>query len=330
MIEQAVLDFLDALDPDLRRAAVFPFASDERRNWHYVPKERRGVPLTAMSEAQHQAAKALLRAALSERGYSRVEDIMWLETVLAELEQDHETYGPLNYVFSVFGDPAGQSPWGWRVDGHHLSLNFAHVAGETSVTPTFYGAHPATVAHGPRAGLRVLGNEEDLGHQLIRGLPEEQRAQAVISPTAFADIITGPGREDSLRQPVGLDLGAMTEAHCNLVLRIIEEFVGTMRPAAAEAERARIRDAGLERIRFAWAGGLELRQPHYYRLHGPTLVIEYDNTQNEVNHIHSVWHDPGRDFGLDLLRRHYESQPHRAGRHANAGRPGGAGASGDR
>ncbi len=310
MIERDVLDFLNALDPDLRRAAVFPFASAERRNWHYVPKQRRGAAMKAMSGAQRQAAKALLRAALSERGYSRVEDIMWLETVLAEIEQDRETYGPLNYVLSVFGDPAEEGPWGWRIDGHHLSLNFAHVAGETSVTPAFYGANPATVAHGPRAGLRVLGNEEDLGRQLIRGLSEEQRAKAVISPTAFADIITGPGREDSLRQPVGLAFGAMAQAHRNLVLRIVEEFVGTMRPAAAETERARIRDAGLERIHFAWAGGLNARQPHYYRLHGPTLVIEYDNTQNEANHIHSVWHDPTRDFGADLLRRHYESEPH--------------------
>src|SRR6266487_4349342 len=126
MIEHAILEFLDALGPELRRQAVFPFDSEERRNWHYIPKARKGVPLRAMREAQRQAAMVLLRAGLSERGYSRVENIMWLENVLADIEQDHETYGPLNYVFSVFGDPAGQSPWAWRVDGHHLSLNFVH------------------------------------------------------------------------------------------------------------------------------------------------------------------------------------------------------------
>src|SRR5690349_11629051 len=182
----------------------------------------------------------------------------------------------------------------------------------------FYGANPAEVEHGPRAGLRVLGNEEDLGRQLIRGLGEDQRATAIIAAKAFDDIITGPGREDSLRQPVGLAFAAMTEPHRNLVTQIIEEFVGTMNSGTAEAERARIRDAGLERIHFAWAGGLEPRQPHYYRLHGPTLVIEYDNTQNEANHIHSVWHDPTRDFGADLLRRHYEHLSHHAGRHRSA------------
>jgi hypothetical protein len=320
MIEQAVREFLDGLSPELRQAALFPFASNERRNWHYIPRERRGVPLKGMDEAQRHAAKAVLRAALSERGYSRVEDIMWLENALVEIENDPETYGPLNYVFSVFGDPTEKAPWGWRVDGHHLSLNFAHAPGETTVTPTFYGANPATVEHGPRAGLRVLGNEEDFGRQLIRGLADDQRAKALIKSTAFEDIITGPGREDSLRQPAGLALAEMSEPHRNLVMRIIEEFVGTMRSATAEAERARIREAGIERIHFAWAGALEPRQPHYYRLHGPTLVIEYDNTQNEANHIHSVWHDPSRDFGIDLLRRHYEHLLHHAGWQASKAR----------
>jgi hypothetical protein len=146
-----------------------------------------------MTEAQRHAAKALLRVALSARGYSRVEDIMWLENVLAEIENDRETYGPLNYVFSVFGDPAGAEPWGWRVDGHHLSLNLAYAHGEAAVTPTFYGANPARVEHGPRAGLRILGNEEDFGRQLIRGLAADQRAKAMIAAKAFDDIITGPG-----------------------------------------------------------------------------------------------------------------------------------------
>jgi hypothetical protein len=318
VIEQAIRDFLGALGPELRRQAIFPFNFEERRNWHYIPKARKGVPLNAMREPQRQAAMALLRAGLSERGYSQVEDIMWLETVLAQIERDPETYGPLNYVFSVFGDPTGQDPWGWRVDGHHLSLNFTHMPGEVAVTPAFFGANPATVEHGDHAGLRVLGPEEDLGRELICGLSEPQRTTAVIAERAFKDIITGPGREDSLRVPKGLALGAMAQAHRDLAMRLIEEFVGTMRPDAAEAERARIRERGLEYIRFAWAGSLEPRRPHYYRLHGPNLLIEYDNTQNEANHIHSVWHDPARDFGADLLRRHYDNMPHRAAAHAAA------------
>ena len=315
MIENAVRDFLNALGPDLRRRALFPFEAEERFNWHYIPRERNGVMLKAMNDAQRQAAMALLRAALSERGYSRAEDIMWLENVLAEIEDDPETYGPLNYAVTVFGEPGGKRPWGWRIDGHHLSLNFAHTPDGVAVTPAFFGANPATVEHGPHAGLRVLGAEEDLGRALIRGLSDSERERAIIARDAFDDIITGPGREGSLSRPAGLPLGTMEESHRTLAMRIIEDFIGTMRPDVAEAERARIRDAGLEHIHFAWAGSTEPRRPHYYRLHGPNLLIEYDNTQNDANHIHSVWHDPGHDFATDLLRRHYQHHRHRAGHH---------------
>jgi hypothetical protein len=253
----------------------------------------------------------VLRAALSERGYTRVEDIMWLENVLRQTESDAELYGPQNYVFAVFGDPTGEGPWGWRIDGHHLSLNFTHAAGEVAATPVFYGANPATVPHGPRAGLRALGAEEDLGRRLIRALGEEQRATALIAAKAPKDIVTGPEREHSLRAPAGLALGQMSEPNRNLTLCLVDQYIGTMRAETAEAERARLRDGGVERVHFAWAGELEPGRPHYYRLHGPTLVIEYDNTQNNANHIHTVWHDPTREFGGDLLRHHYEHATHR-------------------
>jgi uncharacterized protein DUF3500 len=306
MVKAALIDFLNTLRADQQLAVLFAFDSQERRNWHYIPKERNGIALKAMTEAQRQAAKALLRAALSDKGYARAEDIMWLENVLRRTEDDAEMYGPQNYVLSVFGDPSGGGPWGWRVDGHHLSLNFTHAAGGVAVTPMFYGANPATVPHGPRAGLRVLGAEEDLGRELIRALGDEQRQVATIAAKAPKDIVTGPEREHSLRQPVGLALGGMTEPHRHLAIRIVEEFIGTLRPERAEAERARLRDGGVERVHFGWAGALAPGQPHYYRLHGPTLIIEYDNTQNDANHIHSVWHDPAREFGDDLLRGHYQ------------------------
>jgi hypothetical protein len=314
MIERAILDFIVSLEPEQRRRAVLPFQSKARTDWHYIPRNRAGVPLKSMSKAQRAAAMAILRAALSERGYSRCEDIMWLETVLADQEKDPDTYDSGNYVVTVFGHPGNTEPWGWRVEGHHLSLNFTHAAEDVTATPTFFGAHPATVAHGPLAGLRVLGAEEDLGRRLMHGLDGALRDRALIRARAFDDILTGPGREASLRQAIGLALSAMAEEQRNLIMLIIDQFLGAMKPSIAEAERQRLREAGLDRIHFAWAGGLEPRQPHYYRVHGPTLVIEYDNTQNGANHIHSVWHDPHRDFGADLLRRHYEHASHATGR----------------
>lgn len=315
MMERVVLDFLASLAPEQRARARFSFDARERFDWHYIPKERRGIPLKEMNAPQHLAAMAILRAVLSERGLRRSEDIMRLETVVAEIEGDDETYHPANYVFTIFGDPGNGAPWAWRVDGHHLSLNVTHLQEGAAVTPNFYGAHPATVEQGELRGLRVLGAEEHLGRTLIRNLDEGQRAQALIRARAFDDILTGPGREQSLREPQGLALGAMSESHRAIALAIIEQFIGTWQPALAQRAQRRLRDAGIERIHFGWAGALEPRQPHYYRLHGPSLVIEYDNTQNDANHIHSVWHDPADEFGTDLLRRHYEHTAHRGKPH---------------
>ncbi len=309
MIEAEILDFLARLAPEQRQRVALPFAVRARVDWHYVPRERPGLLLKEMDEPQRLAAMRVLRAALSERGYERSQDIMRLEPLVAAIEEDFETYHPLNYALTIFGTP-GAAPWGWRIEGHHLSLNFTHLPNGIAVTPAFYGAHPATVETGALAGLRVLGAEEDLGRQLIRSLDQAQRESAVIRAKAFADILTGPGREKSLKEPQGLALGKMKEAHRAIALRIIEEFTATLRPELARAEEERLRAAGIDSIRFAWAGSLEPRQPHYYRLHGPALVIEYDNTQNDANHIHSVWHDPERSFGADLLRHHYEEGAH--------------------
>jgi hypothetical protein len=317
-IEQVVREFLDALGSQPGRQARFPFKSEERRNWHYIPRAHNGVLLKAMNAAQRQAAMAVLRAALSERGYARAEDIMWLETVLAAIEHDPATYDPLHYALTVFGDPGGEGPWGWRIDGHHLSLNFTHLRQQVTVTPAFFGAHPAAGRAWRKGGLARSRHRGGSRPALMHSLDDEQRRAALIAAEAFADIITGPGREDSLRRPSGLAFAAMAEPQRHLIMRLIEEFVGAIRPATAEAERARIRATGLEQIHFAWAGSLEPRRPHYYRLHGPAVLIEYDNTQNDANHIHSVWHNPGRDFADDLLRRHYQERPHHAAAPATA------------
>jgi hypothetical protein len=306
MIEQAVIDFLEALEPAQRARALVPLDSPNRHDWHYVPRDRRGATLRDLAPTQRDAAMAILRAALSDRGYARCADIMRLDAIVAEIEQDPETYDPTNYAVTIFGTP-GDAVWGWRVEGHHLSLNFLHARDAVRVTPSFFGANPATVEHGPLAGLRVLGETEDLGRRLMRGLDDRHRETALIAPRAFDDILSGPGREASLRQPVGVSYGALDPAGRALAEAIIEQFLGALRPETAAAERARLRTAGLDPVCFAWAGGLEPRQPHYYRLHGPALLIEYDNTQDDANHIHSVWHDPAREFGDDLLRAHYET-----------------------
>ena len=306
---RAAAALLSALTPDQRRAAVFPFAQDERRNWHYVPRSRSGIPFKEMSAAGRAAAHELIKVSLSGVGYTKAVNVMRLEDVLRQLE----TFGgllrdPEKYYVSVFGAPDAAAPWGWRLEGHHLSLNFTVAPGRAvSVTPAFFGANPAEVPSGSQRGLRILADEQDLAFALVRGVDPGLRARLVIAAESPGDIVTGPGRTDSLKTPAGVTLGELAAEQRALALRLVETYARNMRSDVADEELRRMRDAGAENVRFAWAGPIDPRQPHYYRLHGPTLLIEYDNSQNRANHLHSVWHDPRNDFGVDLLRAHYDN-----------------------
>jgi hypothetical protein len=308
---RAATAFLAALDARLQRRAVFAFADAERSNWHYVPRRREGAPFKDMSAGGRAAAHDLMRASLSAAGYAKAADVIRLEGVLRQLE----TFGgftrdPDNYLVTIFGTPGPGAPWGWRLEGHHLSLNFTVIPGRAiAVTPAFLGANPARVPSGPLQGLRVLQAEQDLGLALARSLDPAQRTRAVIAADSLGDIVSGPGRGDRLRAPAGVPLGDLGSESRALAERLLETYARTMRADLADAELRKIREGGLERVHFAWAGPLDPARPHYYRLHGPTVLIEYDNTQNDANHIHSVWHDPRNDFGADLLRAHYQMGP---------------------
>ena len=305
---RAAVTFLDALDARQRRAANIPFADAERQNWHYVPRTRKGVPLKEMAAPARVATQELMRAALSTVGYAKATDVIRLEEILKSIE----TFGgllrdPEKYFVTVFGTPDPATPWGWRLEGHHLSLNFTLVPGRPlAVTPAFFGANPAEVPSGPRKGLRVLAAEQDLGFMLARGVEAGLRSRFVIAPDTPGDIVSGPGRADTLKTPAGIALRDLGLAQRSIAIRLIETYARSMRVEVADEEIERMRVAGIERVHFAWAGPIDPARPHYYRLHGPTLLIEYDNTQNGANHIHTVWHDPKNDFGADLLRAHYD------------------------
>jgi hypothetical protein len=304
----AAAAFLSALPADGQKQAIFPFVHKERQNWHYVPRSREGLPFKRMTPAARAAAHELMKASLSAVGYAKAVNVFRLEDVLRRLE----TFGglmrdPENYAVTVFGVPGGAAPWGWRLEGHHLSLNFTLVPGKPlAMTPAFFGANPAEVRSGPQQGLRTLARETDLGLALARSLEPAARARMLIGAQSLGDIVSGPSRGAALAAPAGLPLAAMTGEQRGLALRLVEEYARNMRAELAEAELRRLRDAGIEGLHFAWAGAIEAGKANYYRLHGPTLLIEYDNTQNDANHIHSVWHDPKGDFGLDLLRAHYQ------------------------
>jgi Protein of unknown function (DUF3500) len=308
----AANNWLATLTPEQKATAVFELTDDERHNWHFIPRERKGLPLKEMSPEQKLLAHALLTTALSHRGYVKASTIMSLEQILRDLEQGKgPVRDPERYFISIFGKPAATGAWGWRFEGHHIALNFLIVEGnEIAVTPSFLGDNPAEVREGPRKGLRVLGAEEDLARQLVKSLNAGQKSVAIYTNVAPREIITGSDRIARALSPTGLCAAKMNAAQRKLLWRVIKEFVERYRPEIADPDLKQIEKAGAKNLFFAWAGGIEPGQPHYYRVQGQTFLLEYDNTQNDANHVHAVWRNFAGDFGDDLLRQHYKEVPH--------------------
>jgi hypothetical protein len=310
-IARAASAFLASLDDDGRAKAQLAFDSEERFNWHFVPKTRAGLPLKAMSAPQRGAAMDLLGTGLSEKGYTKAETIRRLEVVLAEIEGDPVRRDPDLYYLTVFGEPKADGTWGLRFEGHHLSLNWTFVRGRSiAPTPQFFGSNPDADRSDQREGVRVLAAEQDLARALLESLSDAQRAQAVVSTTAPPDIISGHQRKAATLDERGIAFSELTSEQRGLLLAIIDEYAGAQPAAVAETRLTGIREAGLDSIRFAWMGGLARGEPHYYRLQGSTFLIEYDNTQDDANHVHAVWRDFDGDFGVDLLAEHYRNSAH--------------------
>jgi hypothetical protein len=307
--ETAARLFLDSLTPKQRLRTKLPFDDEERLNWHYVPRDRYGLTFGDMSDVQRQAAHRLLKSGLSGQGYLKAAAIIQLEAVLRELESTPEREAvhrdPDRYCFTIFGDPEPDTPWGWRVEGHHLSLNFSAIRNDlVATTPAFLGANPATVRSGPHTGLRPLADEEDLAWALLNTLDDTQLKTALIRVQAPRDIIMTPDRDEPT-DPAGLLSTQMGTRQRELLVELIHVYVDNARWDIAKTWHDRI-DAELDKIRFAWAGSLKPGKPHYYRVQGPSFIIEYDNVQNQANHAHAVWRDIHDDFGRNLLREHHE------------------------
>jgi len=305
---QAATAFLATLDAAQKQKALLPFNSEERLNWHYVPKERQGLHYKAMNPSQQQAAQTLLQVGLSKVGYRKAEAIRQLENVLHALEDGNPIRDPGLYYFTVFGEPAEKGAWGWRYEGHHISLNWTALDGKViASSPQFLGSNPGEVRSGPQKGTRVLAAEEDLGRALVKSLDAGQRQTAILSETAPTDIITAAARKAAILEDKGIAYGELNPQQQGLLLALLQEYATVQVPEIARQRLAAIRKSGLDRVKFAWMGGLEKGQGHYYRIQGATFLIEYDNTQNDANHIHTVWRDFQGDFGVDLLEHHYRT-----------------------
>ena len=298
--------FLASLSAAQRSKALFVFEDGERLNWHFVPRARRGLPLKEMSAQQRGLARGILRAGLSRRGYLTASTIIDLELVLREMGESATFRDPELYYFSVFGTPSRTAPWGFRAEGHHLSLNFTLVRDTLIATaPAFFGANPAEVRSGARRGLRALADEEDIGRELVMSLDERQRPRALISADAPRDIVTGNAARVDPLSPIGIRVTELRPEQAAILVRLLDVYLGRRAAPIAARRRAALERTDFDKVAFAWAGSTRRGEAHYYRIQGPSFLVEYDNTQNDANHIHTVWRDFDGDFGRDLLREHY-------------------------
>ena len=338
----AATRFLDSLNAEQRKQATYPLESEEYLRWNFIPTEafpRNGVRLKDMSDAQQKLAHDLLKSGLSDRGYQTYTSIIALEDILRVVEGARAggapggaapapaapggaapaggargggrggfVRDPTVYFFTVFGQPSATGNWGWRVEGHHISLHFAVSKGTViASTPSFAGSNPAEVRDGAEKGKRVLANLEDTGRALVMALDDKQRTTAIINATAPTEIVTNNTLDIKPLSPDGLKYSAMTPGQRDLLMKVIDAYAGLMTPDVAAQRMAKIKAAGFDNVGFAWAGPVERGALHYYRVQGPTFLIEFDNTQNQGNHVHSIWRDFNGDFGRDILREHIKT-----------------------
>ena len=308
--------FLHTLSEKQKTKIQFGFNEEERYNWNYVPRSRKGLTLNEMDDQQMKAAFALLQTALSDIGFNKTNSIIQLENVLRQVENRSagDTYRDQgNYSFSIFGNPATDTIWGWRLEGHHIAFNFSSKDNRlVSGTPSFFGSNPGIVLSGSEKGKFILKDEAELGFALLYSLNKEQKDKAIFSNEAPGEILTAASRHAMINDPKGILYNELDSSQQKIFLQLLSIYIHRYTRLFAEGMMKEIEEAGLNNLRFAWAGDQQpgIGHPHYYRIQGPTIIIEYDNIQNNANHIHTVIRDLKNDFGGDELLKHYKNDQH--------------------
>lgn len=308
-------EFLKTLGPELQEKTLFTLNSEERFNFNYVPIARKGPTFHDFNEGQKQAALALLQASLSTAGYQKASEIMALEAILVVLENNTRKKPDgspmrdiLNYHFCIFGDPENNDFWGWRFEGHHISLNFVAEDGMiVASTPFFMGSNPGIAPSGEHKGKEVLKQETKLGFDLLNSLTKDQLAIARFSETAPMEIFTSNKRKAWHLDHKGISYATLSEDQKVLFMKLLNVYLSNYESHFSETFKSKIKKSGFEKLSFSWAGSLQEGKGHYYSIQGPMLLIEYDNTQNNANHVHTVVRDLTNDFGGDVLQEHYKT-----------------------
>jgi hypothetical protein len=309
--------FVATLDDSQKTLTLFPFESEERYNFHYFPiDDRKGLPLDKMTGKQKSLTMQLLSSCLTDNTVKKINDIIALEDILKVLENrkaDDHFRDPGKYHLAIFGEPGDKNIWGWRFEGHHVSFHFSSENNTlVAATPGFLGSNPAIVPDGAQKGKEVLKDEKVLAVKLLNSFSDEQRKTVVIASEAPGDIITRIDRKAMINEPAGITYAQMNDVQKKNFIALIELYVHRYKKSFAENMLKEIKDAGYDNLRFAWAGDTQTGtgHPHYYRIVGPTLIIEYDNTQNNANHVHTVVRDLLHDYGGDALLEHYKTGLH--------------------
>ena len=311
-LEEKANALLLSLSAQQKKVALYPYETPERYNWHYVPRTRSGITLSELTENQRSQVMDILRVSLSKQGAGKAQSILMLEDILRSVEgrPENDNYrDQLNYAVTFFGTPSETKVWGWRLEGHHLSLNFTSVSGEIEAsTPSFWGANPATVPAGKDSGKQMLKYESELAFSLLNSLSDEQRNVAVFSSSAPYDIITGNDRKAENLDKKGILYSALSAFQKQLFIQLLDVYIENYEFGFSAKLMTKIKNAGIENLSFAGAGSTKPGAGHYYRIQGPMLLIEYDNTQNKGNHIHSVVRDLTNDFAEEILKEHYKKE----------------------
>ena len=307
---KAAKRFVESLSGDQRDKTIYEYMDGERIFWYYPPVNRHGLPLRDMDDDQRQLAYSLMETGLTDRSFDQAKLIIEHESVLGPLEKEAGVRSfvrdPDLYYWTVFGEPGSdKEPWGWRVEGHHISLNFSLWGDKfLSMTPFFFGANPAEVRKGPKKGLRILDQREDLAFELMNSLDQGQTSKATIYGEAPYDILTYNASRVSLPPEEGLPASKMNDTQKDILRNLVNVYVNQVRTDMAQEKLERLEEEGFDGLHWAWGGPLEEGKEHYYRIHGGNFVVEFDNRQNGANHIHSVWRDVENDFANDVLREH--------------------------
>lgn len=313
MHNQAVA-LIKILDDAQKSKTLFPFEVEERMNWYYTPVKRKGLPLKEMSDKQQALTYELLKTTLSDQGFTKAQEIIWLENILRIVENrpENDTYrDPENYLLSFFGNPSEDDLWGWRFEGHHLSLNFSTLDNRViGLTPTFMGSNPAEIQSGEHQGKKVLRQEMELANQLLSTFSAAQKEKTVFSDKTFRDIVTTNQREVGKIKFEGISYQELKQDQQKILDELINVYFSNLEKPLADKLRNKMENNGKGGIHFAWAGSLKPNEAYYYRIHSEDVLIEFDNSQNNANHVHTVVRDLENDWGKDVLKSHYESGVH--------------------